>query len=165
MNLNATILAQMIVFAIVIWVAMKFLWPEITGSIQERNRRIAEGLAAAEQGRKDLADAETRTEELIKTARERALAMENQAQVRANQIVEAAKQTAQDEAAEWFRDLPGLALLESARSQVTLDTQKAREELRGQVASLAVSGAAQIIEREIDPRTHAQLLDKLAMGL
>ena len=156
MNLNATILAQMIVFAIVIWVAMKFLWPEITGSIQERNRRIAEGLAAAEQGRKDLADAETRTEELIKTARERALAMENQAQVRANQIVEAAKQTAQDEAAR---------LLQSARSQVTLDTQKAREELRGQVASLAVSGAAQIIEREIDPRTHAQLLDKLAMGL
>ena len=156
MNLNATILAQMIVFAIVIWVAMKFLWPEITGSIQERNRRIAEGLAAAEQRRKDLADAETRTEELIKTARERALAMENQAQVRANQIVEAAKQTAQDEAAR---------LLQSARSQVTLDTQKAREELRGQVASLAVSGAAQIIEREIDPRTHAQLLDKLALGL
>lgn len=156
MNLNATILAQMLVFAIVIWVAMKFLWPEITGSIQERNRRIAEGLAAAEQGRKDLADAETRTEELIKAARERALAMENQAQVRANQIVEAAKQTAHDEAAR---------LLESARSQVTLDTQKAREELRHQVASLAVSGAAQIIEREIDPRTHAQLLDKLAMGL
>jgi F-type H+-transporting ATPase subunit b len=155
-NLNATILAQMLVFAIVIWVAMKFLWPEITGSIQERNRRIAEGLAAAEQGRKDLADAEARTEELIKAARERALAMENQAQVRANQIVEAAKQTAQDEAAR---------LLESARSQVTLDTQKAREELRRQVASLAVSGAAQIIEREIDPRTHAQLLDKLAMGL
>ena len=156
MNLNATILAQMLVFAIVIWVAMKFLWPEITGSIQERNRRIAEGLAAAEQGRKDLADAETRTEELIKAARERALAMENQAQVRANQIVEAAKQTAHDEAAR---------LLESARSQVTLDTQKAREELRHQVASLAVSGAAQIIEREIDPRTHAQLLDKLALGL
>ena len=156
MNLNATILAQMLVFAIVIWVAMKFLWPEITGSIQERNRRIAEGLAAAEQGRKDLADAETRTEELIKAARERALAMENQAQVRANQIVEAAKQTAQDEAAR---------LLASARSQVTLDTQKAREELRRQVASLAVSGAAQIIEREIDPRTHAQLLDKLALGL
>jgi F-type H+-transporting ATPase subunit b len=155
-NLNATILAQMLVFAIVIWVAMKFLWPEITGSIQERNRRIAEGLAAAEQGRKDLVDAEARTEELIKAARERALAMENQAQVRANQIVEAAKQTAQDEAAR---------ILESARSQVTLDTQKAREELRRQVASLAVSGAAQIIEREIDPRTHAQLLDKLAMGL
>jgi F-type H+-transporting ATPase subunit b len=155
-NLNATILAQMCIFAIVIWVAMKFLWPEITGSIQERTRRIAEGLAAAEQGRKDLADAESRAEELIKAARERALAMENQAQARANQIVEAAKQTAQSEAAR---------LLETARAQVALDTQKARDELRGQVASLAVRGAAQIIEREIDPRTHAQLLDKLAMGL
>ena len=156
MNLNATILAQMCIFAFIIWVAMKFLWPEITGSIQERARRIAEGLAAAEQGRKDLADAESRAEELIKAAREHALAMEHQAQVRANQIVEAAKQTAQNEAAR---------ILESARAQVTLDTQKAREELRGQVASLAVRGASQIIEREIDPRTHAQLLDKLAMGL
>jgi len=155
-NLNATILAQMLVFAIVIWVAMKFLWPEITGSIQERNRRIAEGLAAAEQGRKDLVEAESRAEELVKAAREHALAMENQAQVRANQIVEAAKQTAQNEEAR---------IVESARAQVTLDIQKAREELRGQVASLAVRGASQIIEREIDPRTHAQLLDKLAMGL
>jgi F-type H+-transporting ATPase subunit b len=155
-NLNATIVAQMFIFALVIWVAMKFLWPEITGSIQERTRRIAEGLAAAEQGRKDLADAESRAEELLKAARDRALAMEHQAQTRANQIVEAAKQTAQGEAAR---------LLESARAQVALDTQKAREELRGQVASLAVRGAAQIIEREIDPRTHAHLLDKLAMGL
>jgi F-type H+-transporting ATPase subunit b len=155
-NLNATILAQMCIFALVIWVAMKFLWPEITGSIQERTRRIAEGLAAAEQGRKDLVDAESRAEELVKAARERALAMEHQAQARANQIVEAAKQTAQSEAAR---------LLETARAQVALDTQKAREELRGQVAALAVSGAAQIIEREIDPRAHAQLLDKLAMGL
>jgi F-type H+-transporting ATPase subunit b len=155
-NLNATILAQMCIFALVIWVAMKFLWPEITGSIQERTRRIAEGLAAAEQGRKDLIDAESRAEELVKAAREHALAMEHQAQVRANQIVEAAKQTAQSEAAR---------LLESAHAQVALDTQKAREELRGQVASLAVSGAAQIIGREIDPRTHAQLLDKLAVGL
>ena len=156
MNLNATILAQMIIFATVIWVAMKFLWPEITGSIQERARRIAEGLAAAEQGQKDLAAAESRVEALVKAARERALAMEHQAQARANQIVEAAKQTAQTEAAR---------LLEGARAQVALETQKAREELRRQVASLAVSGAAQIIEREIDPRTHAQLLDKLALGL
>ena len=156
MSLNATILAQMLVFALVIWVAMKFLWPEITGSIQERTRRIAEGLAAAEQGRKDLVEADARAQEVLNGARERALAMEHQAQQRANQIVEAAKQTAQDEAAR---------LLENARAQVALDTQKAREELRRQVATLAVSGARQIIEREIDPRTHAQLLDKLAMGL
>ena len=156
MNLNATILAQMLIFAIVIWVAMKFLWPEITGSIQERARRIAEGLAAAEQGRKDLANAETRVEELIKEARERALAMEHQAQARANQIVETAKQGAQSEAAR---------ILEMAQAQVALEAQKAREELRGKVAALAISGAEKIIEREIDPRAHAQLLDKLAVGL
>jgi len=155
-NLNATILAQMLIFAIVIWVAMKFLWPEITGSIQERTRRIAEGLAAAERGQKDLLAAESRVEQLVRDARARALGIEQQAQTRANEIVETAKQTAQSE---------GARLIESARAQVALDAQKAREELRGQVAALAVSGAARILEREIDPRAHAQLLDKLAAGL
>ncbi|MGH8253535.1 MAG: F0F1 ATP synthase subunit B [Steroidobacteraceae bacterium] len=156
MNLNATILAQMLIFAIVIWVAMKFLWPEITGTIQARARRIAEGLAAAERGQKDLLAAEARVEELVKAARERALAMENQAQSRANQIVEAAKQTAQSEAAR---------LLEAAQAQVLLETQKARDALRGQVAALAVSGAEKIIGREIDAKSHAQLLDKLSASI
>ena len=156
MNLNATILAQMLIFTIVIYVAMKVLWPEITGSIQARARRIAEGLAAAERGQKDLVAAEARVEELVKAARERALAMEHQAQARANQIVEAAKQTAQSEAAR---------LMEAAHAQVALETQKARDALRSQVAALAVSGAEKIIGREVDARTHAQLLDKLAAGL
>ena len=156
MNLNATILAQMLIFALVIWVAMKFLWPEITGSIQERAKKIAAGLAAAERGQKDLLAAESRVEELVKAARERALAMEHQAQARANQIVEAAKQTAQTEAAR---------LLAMAHTQVALETQKARDALRRQVAALAVSGAEKIIGREIDARTHAQLLDKLAAGI
>jgi F-type H+-transporting ATPase subunit b len=155
-NLNATILAQMVVFGALVWFTMKFVWPMIIGAMQTRSQKIAEGLAAADRGHKDLAAAESRVAEIVKGARERALAIENQAQVRANQIVEAAKQTAQSEAGR---------LLENARAQVSLDTQKAREELRGQVAALAVSGAAQIIEREIDPRTHAQLLDKLALGL
>jgi F-type H+-transporting ATPase subunit b len=155
-NLNATILAQMLIFAIVIWVAMKFLWPEITGSIQQRTQRIADGLAAAERGQKDLAAAETRVDEIVRAARERALAIEHQAQARAGEIVETARQTALSE---------GARLLESARAQVALEAQKARAELRGQVAALAVSGAAKILEREIDPRAHAQLLDKLAAGL
>ncbi|MDE2218986.1 MAG: F0F1 ATP synthase subunit B [Gammaproteobacteria bacterium] len=156
MNLNATILAQILIFGLVIWVTMKFLWPEITGTIQERARKIAEGLAAAERGQKDLQAAEARVEELVKAARERALAMEHQAQARANQIVEAAKQSAQSEAAR---------LLEAAQAQVALETQKARDELRRQVAVLAVSGAEKIIGREIDARTHAQLLDQLAAGI
>ena len=156
MNLNATILAQILIFALVIWVTMKVLWPEITGTIQERAKKIAEGLAAAERGQKDLVAAEARVEELVKAARERALAMEHQAQARANQIVEAAKQTAQSEAAR---------LMEAAHAQVALETQKARDALRGQVAALAVCGAEKIIGREIDARTHAQLLDKLAAGI
>ena len=156
MNLNATILAQMLIFALVVWVAMKFLWPQITESMQARQRRIAEGLAAAERGQQDLAAAETRVEELVKGARERALAIEHQAHARANEIIEAARQTALGE---------GQRLLESAHSQVLLETQKARDELRRQVGALAVSGAAKIVEREIDARTHAQLLDKLAAGM
>ena len=156
MNLNATILAQMIVFAVVVWVTMKYLWPMIMEPITKRTQEIANGLAAAEQARKDRAEAESRAEEVVKAARERALAMEHQAQARANQIVETAKQGAQTEAAR---------ILEMAHAQVTLDAQKAREELRGKVAALAVSGAEKIIEREIDPRAHAQLLDKLAAGL
>ena len=156
MNLNATILAQMLIFALVIWVAMKFLWPEITSSIQARAQRIAEGLAAGESGRKELAAAETRVAEIVKAARDRALAIEQQAHVRANEIVEAARQTAVSE---------GQRLLESARSQVALETQKAREDLRRQVGALAVSGAEKIIQREIDPATHTALLDKLAAGM
>ena len=156
MNLNATIFAQMIVFALVVWITMKWLWPMITEPIEKRQQRIAEGLAAAERGRADLAAAETRAAELVKGARERALAIEQQAQVRANETVETAKQTAVSE---------GARLLESARGQVALETQKARDELRRQVGSLAVSGAARILEREIDPATHAALLDKLAAGM
>ena len=156
MNLNATILAQMLIFAIVIWVAMKFLWPEITRSIQARAQRIAEGLAAGDRGQKELAAAETRVAEIVKSARERALSIEQQAHVRANEIVEAAKQNATSE---------GQRLLESARAQVTLEAQKARDELRRQVGALAVKGAEQIIGREIDAGAHAQLLDKLAAGM
>jgi F-type H+-transporting ATPase subunit b len=155
-NLNATIFAQMLIFALVIWVAMKFLWPEITRSIQERAQRIAQGLAAGESGRKELAAAETRVAEIVKAARDRALAIEQQAHLRANEIVEAAKQTAVSE---------GQRLLESARGQVALETQKAREDLRRQVGALAVSGAEKIIQREIDPKTHTALLDKLAAGM
>lgn len=156
MNLNATILAQMLIFAIVIWVAMKFLWPEITSSIQARAQRIAEGLAAGDRGQKELAAAEARVAEIVKSARERALSIEQQAHVRANEIVEAAKQSAASE---------GQRLLESARAQVALEAQKAREELRRQVGTLAVKGAEQIIGREIDAGAHAQLLDKLAAGM
>ena len=151
MNLNATIFAQMIILVIVLWVA-KLVWPMITDAIQVRQKRIADGLAAAERGQKDLAAAESRVEELVREARARAQQIESHAQRQAVDIVETAKKTASVE---------GARLLASAQQQIGLETQKARDELRKQVATLAVAGAGKLIEKEIDPRTHAQLLDKL----
>jgi F-type H+-transporting ATPase subunit b len=150
-NLNATIFAQMIILAIVVWVAT-LVWPMVTEAIQLRQKRIADGLAAAERGQKDLAAAESRVEEIVKEARTRAQAIESNAQRQANELIEAAKQTASTE---------GVRLVEAAKAQIVLDTQKARDELRGQVASLAVAGAGKLIGKEIDARTHADLLDKL----
>jgi F-type H+-transporting ATPase subunit b len=150
-NLNATILAQMVIFAVVIWVTTK-LWPMITEPIEKRQQRIAEGLAAAERGQKDLAAAESRVEELVKAARVRAQQIESAAQKQANELVETAKQTATTE---------GQRLLGAAQAQVVLETQKARDELRKQVAALAVAGAGKLIDKEIDAAKHAELLDKL----
>jgi F-type H+-transporting ATPase subunit b len=151
-NLNATIFAQMLIFAVVVWVTMKFLWPMITDPIEQRQKRIADGLAAADRGQKDLAAAESRVEELVKAARVRALQIENAAQKQANELVETAKQTATAE---------GQRLLGAAQAQVALETQKARDELRKQVAALAVAGAGKLIDKEIDANKHAELLDKL----
>ena len=125
MNLNATIFAQMLIFAVVVWVTMKFLWPMITDPIEQRQKRIADGLAAADRGQKDLAAAESRVEELVKAARVRAQQIESAAQKQANELVETAKQTATTE---------GQRLLGAAQAQVVLETQKARDELRKQVA-------------------------------
>jgi F-type H+-transporting ATPase subunit b len=151
-NLNATIFAQMLIFAVVVWVTMKFLWPMITDPIEQRQKRIADGLAAADRGQKDLAAAESRVEELVKAARVRALQIETAAQKQANELVETAKQTATTE---------GQRLLGAAQAQVALETQKARDELRQQVAALAVAGAGKLIDKEIDVAKHAELLDKL----
>jgi F-type H+-transporting ATPase subunit b len=150
-NLNATIFAQMIILAIVVWVAT-LVWPMVTEAIQMRQKRIADGLAAAERGQKDLAAAESRVEEIVKEARTRAQAIEHNAQRQANELIEAAKKSASAE---------GVRLVDAAKAQITLDTQKARDELRGQVATLAVAGASKLIGKEIDARTHADLLDKL----
>jgi len=152
-NLNATIIAQMLIFGLLVWATLKFVWPMVDGPLQARNRRIAEGLAAAEQGQRELAEAESKVTEIVREAHTRALAIEHQAQQQANETVEAAKKTAQAE---------GQRLLIAARDQIALETQKARDELRGQVAALAVAGAARIIGREINARDHAELLDKLA---
>ena len=153
MDINATFIGQIIVFLIMLWFIAKVVAPMMAVPIGERYKKIAEGLAAAERGQKDLSEAESRVEEIIRQARARALQIEQQAHTQANEIVEAAKRNAQTE---------GARIVEAAQQQVNLQVQRARDDLRKQVAQLAVAGASKIIEREIDPRSHAQLLDQLA---
>ena len=156
MNINATLIVQMIVFLLLVWGTMTFAWPYIVGRMQEREKRIGAGLAAAEQGQKDLSEAKSRAEDVIKEARQRALAIEAQAQTRANQIIDEARKAA---------SLEGEKALASAKSQINLESNRARDALRGQVVSLAVAGAKRVLEREIDPKTHGELLDQLAAKL
>jgi F-type H+-transporting ATPase subunit b len=151
-NLNATIIAQMVMFTVLVWFTMKVVWPMIMGAMQERQKKIADGLAAGERGQKELTAAEARVQQIVNEARERAHQIEQQAHAQANEIIEAAKRTATTE---------GARILQSAEAQITLERQSARDELRKQVAALAVAGAGKLIEREIDARAHAQLLDEL----
>ena len=156
MNINLTLVTQMVVFGIVIWVVMMFIWPIILGAMDEREKKIAAGLSAAEQGQKDLSEAKSRADEVIKEARTRALAIESQARTQANQIIEEARKAA---------SLEGEKALASAKGQIELESNRARDALRGQVVSLAVAGAKRVLEKEIDPKAHGELLDQLAAKL
>ena len=156
MDIKATLVVQMLVFAIFVWVVMSFIWPIILGAMNEREKKIASGLAAAEQGQKDLSEAKSRAEDVIKEARARAMAIESQAQTRANQIIEEARKAA---------SLEGEKALTAAKTQIELESNRARDQLRGQVVSLAVAGAKRVLEREVDAKTHGELLDQLAAKL
>jgi len=155
-DITVTLIIQMLVFMIFVWVVMKFIWPIILGAMEEREKKIAAGLAAAEQGQKGLAEAQSRADEVIKEARTRALAIESQARAQANQIIDEARKAA---------SLEGEKALASAKSQIELESNRARDQLRGQVVSLAVAGAKRVLEKEIDAKTHGELLDQLAAKL
>jgi F-type H+-transporting ATPase subunit b len=152
-NINLTLIVQMLVFILLIWFTMKFVWPMILGPMEERSQKIAAGLAAAEKGKADLASANERSEAILREARERAGQIVEQAQHRANDMIEEAKGAATAE---------GARLLASAKEQIDLEAAHAREALRRDVAQIAVSAASKILEREIDARTHSDLIDKLA---
>ena len=153
MNINLTLIVQMIVFILLIWFTMKVVWPMILGPMNERETRIAKGLAAAEEGEKELTEARGKADVVIREARERANQIIDHAQHRANDLVEQAKGTAQTE---------GARIVAAARQQIELDTARARESLRREVAGIAVGAAAKLLGREIDARRHADLLDTLA---
>ena len=153
MNINLTLIVQMIVFALLIFGTMKWIWPQILTAMDERSRKIAQGLAAAEKSQQALTEARGNAEVIIREARERATQIIDHAQHRANEIVEEAKGNANTE---------GARLVAAAHEQIDLDTTRARESLRREVAGIAVGAASKLLGREIDPKTHADLLDKLA---
>ena len=153
MNLALTLVIQGVVFFLVAWAVMKFLWPWLMGAIEERQTKIAAGLAAASKGEKELGEAEARSKEIIRDARERAAQIVDQAGKRSSEIVEEAKGTASSEAQR---------LVAQAHDEVVRETTRAREGLRQEVAKLAVEGASRLLGREIDPKAHAELLEKLA---
>ncbi len=153
MNINLTLIVQMLVFIALIWATMKFVWPKITDAMDERSRKIASGLAAAEKGKADLVQADQRAEAIVKEARAKAAQILDQASKRSNEMVEEAKGTASTEAQR---------LVAQAHEDAALESTRAREGLRREVGRLAVEGASRLLEREIDPATHAELLDKLA---
>lgn len=153
MNINLTLIVQMFVFATLIWGTMKWIWPPILAAMDERQRKIAQGLAAGEKGEQALTEARGQAEAIIREARERATQIIDHAQHRANELVEEAKGTATTE---------GARLVAAAHQQIDLDTTRARESLRKEVAGIAVGAASKLLGREIDARAHAELLDKLA---
>jgi len=153
MNINLTLIAQALAFAALIWLIASKIWPPLLKAIEERQQKIAEGLAAAENSQRALAQAQDRAGEELKAARVKATEIIDQAQQRANQIVDAAKLEAIAEGARQKN------LIES---EIAASATRAREELRKQVAALAVTGAEKLIRREIDANAHKALLDELA---
>jgi F-type H+-transporting ATPase subunit b len=151
-----TLLGQMISFAILIWVTVKFIWPPVMAAIEERQQKIAEGLAAADNAQKNLAQSQDKANEALKEARVKANEIIEQAHQRANQIIDAAKN---DAIAEANRQK---AL---AESEIAAAANRAKEDLRKQVSVLAVSGAEKLLRREIDASAHKALIDDLAAQL
>ena len=151
-----TLLGQMISFAILIWFTVKFIWPPLMAAIEERQQKIAEGLAAADNAQKNLAQAQDKVNEELKAARSKANEIIDQAHQRANQLIDAAKA---DAIAEGNRQK---AL---AEAEIEAAANRAKEDLRKQVSALAVSGAEKLLKREIDANAHKALIDDLAAQL
>jgi len=153
MDINATLLGQMLVFGILIWFSWKFIWPPLVKAVEDRQKKIADGLAAAERGQKELHQASGEAAGIVNEARDKALKIVDQANRRSNEIIEEARSTAITE---------GQRLVGDARQEVALEQSRARDALRKDVAQLAVAGASRLLEREIDAKAHADLIEKLA---
>ena len=156
MNINLTLIAQAAAFALFIWFTVKFVWPPLLRAIEARQKTIADGLAAADQGRKSLETSTRQAEDAVKAARDRAAEVVAQAERRAAQMVEEAKAAAKGE---------GAREKAAAKAEIEQEVQRAREQLREHVASLAVAGAEKILRREVDAKAHAELLEGIKKQL
>ena len=153
MQINATLIGQAIAFLVLIGFTWRFIWPPLLRAIDERQKKIADGLAAADRGQKDLVAAHNDALEIVREARTRAAQIVDQAGRRAGEVVEEARGTARTE---------GERLIAVAQTEISTQTARARGELRGEVAQLAIAGATQLLKREVDAKAHAQLLEELA---
>jgi len=156
MNLNATLVAQMVVFFILWWVVAKFIWPPLVKALDERAKKIADGLAAADKGKAELELANKRVDQALTEARNEGAQRIAEAEKRAQMSAEEIKQNAQAEAAR---------IIAQAKAEADQQTVRARESLRDQVAVLAVKGAEQILKREVNAQVHADLLNQLKAEL
>jgi F-type H+-transporting ATPase subunit b len=156
MNMNLTLVMQAVAFALFIWFCAKFIWPPLTRAIDTRQRQIAEGLQAGEQGRQSLASAQTRTEAMLNEAKQKAAEIVATGEKFRSETIEAARGEAQAE-----KD----RILASAQAELEQEVTRAKEHLRNQVADLAVAGASKILQREVDAQAHADLLASIRSGL
>jgi F-type H+-transporting ATPase subunit b len=151
-----TLLGQTIAMIVFVWFTMRFIWPPVMNAIEERQTKIADGLAAAERGQQSLDNAKEEAAAIVNDARKQASGILDQAHARANEIVAEGK-------AEGVRERE--RQLQAARAEIEQEANRAREELRGQVSAIAVASAEKILMREIDPKTHEDILTRLAAEL
>ncbi len=156
MNINATLLGHVIWFGVFIWLTMKYIWPPLQKAMHDRQKQIADGLAAAERGKQDLELAAKRAAEVLQEARNQAAEIIGQAEKRGAQLVEEARGNAKAE---------GDRIVAAAKAEIAQEVNRAKEQLRAQVSVLAVTGAEKILKREIDAKVHAQLLQGLEAEL
>jgi len=155
-NINATILGQAIAFIMFVWFCMKFVWPPLLAAIEKRQKDIADGLADAERAKKDLALAQSKSTDQLKVAKQEAAAIIEQANKRKAQIIEEAKQEAMAEREK---------IIAQGQAEVESELNRAKEELRKQVAALAIAGAEKILQRSVDKAANSDIVDKLAAEL
>jgi len=155
-NINATLIGQLIAFIVFVWFCMKYVWPPLLGAIEERQKKIADGLEASERAEKDLELAQEKATEQLKDAKAQAAEIVEQAKKRASQLEESEKQKAYSEREK---------IIASGYAEIEAERNRAKEELRAQVAALAVAGAQQILQREIDANAQNDIVEKLVAEL